>query len=77
MERKAVHVDSIRLLIVNLNAIKRTELLTEYNNNYCISCMVKAKKENKNIQQRPFSFVNNGLENCRRANHIGIQLHAS
>ena len=31
MERKAVHVDSIRLLIVNLNAIKRTQLLTEYN----------------------------------------------
>ena len=31
VERKAVHVDSIRLLIVNLNAIKRTELLTEYN----------------------------------------------
>ena len=31
MERKAVLVDSIRLLIVNLNAIKRTELLTEHN----------------------------------------------
>ena len=31
MERKAVHVDSIRLLIVNLNAIKRTKLLTEHN----------------------------------------------
>ena len=31
VERKAVHVDSIRLLIVNLNAIKRTQLLTEYN----------------------------------------------
>ena len=31
MERKAVHVDSIRLLIVNFNAIKMTQLLTEYN----------------------------------------------
>ena len=28
---KSVLVDSIRLLIVNLNAIKRTRLLTEHN----------------------------------------------
>ena len=31
MGRKSVHADSIRLLIVNLNAIKRTRLLTEHN----------------------------------------------
>ena len=31
MERKAVHVVSVRPLIVNLKAIKRTELLTEHN----------------------------------------------
>ena len=31
MERKAVHVDSVCPLIVNLKAIKRTELLTEHN----------------------------------------------
>ena len=33
-----LHVDSIRSLLVSLNAIKRTQLLTEHNNNQNEEC---------------------------------------
>ena len=33
-----LHVDSIRLSLVSLNAIKRTQLLTEYNSKVGYSC---------------------------------------
>ena len=45
---KAVRVDSIHLLIVKLNAIKRTELLTECNRYIKIVTLFQGlEKENK------------------------------
>ena len=43
MELCELHVDSIRSLLVSLNVIKRTQLLTEYNILYMFTLLIQCK----------------------------------
>ena len=60
-----LHVDSIRSLLVSLNAIKRTQLLTEHNNGLCSFCHSCHLKLSPVCYLPHFSHCSIALGQCR------------